>query len=52
MRRRRKILKKEKIILNFTNNKKNDGFGSQYLNLIWDIIYCEIHNLNFFYTHF
>lgn len=36
----------------YTSNKRKDGFGARYQNLIWDIIYCELKDLKYFYTPF
>ena len=33
-----------------TNEIKNDGFGSQYQNIIWSIIYCELKGYDFYYS--
>jgi hypothetical protein len=38
--------------MNSTNCKRNDGFGSQYQNIIWAIMYSEKMGLNFYYTPF
>ena len=37
---------------NYTNNIRRDGFGAQLQNVIWDIIYCELNDLNFYYSPF
>jgi len=38
--------------MNVTNCVRGDGFGAQYQNIIWAIIYAEQHNYNFYYTPF
>ena len=35
-----------------TNCVRGDGFGGQYQNIIWAIIYSELNNYNFYYTPF
>ena len=33
-----------------TNCVRGDGFGAQYQNIIWAIIYSELNNYNFYLT--
>jgi hypothetical protein len=35
-----------------TNCVRGDGFGAQYQNIIWAILYAELHNHEFYYTPF
>jgi hypothetical protein len=35
-----------------TNCVRGDGFGAQYQNIIWAILYAEINNYDFYYTPF
>jgi hypothetical protein len=39
---------KEKVYI--TSNTRNDGFGAQYQNIIYDILYAEANNYNYVYT--
>ena len=36
----------------YTNRYRLDGFGAQFQNIIYDVIYAELQNQEFFYTPF
>jgi hypothetical protein len=38
--------------MNVTNCDRKDGFGAQYYNIIWAILYAELHGHKFYYTPF
>lgn len=35
----------------FTNDQREDGFGAQYQNILWSILYAELHDGTFLYSH-
>ena len=38
--------------LYYSNMKETDGFGAQYIKIIYSYIYCKLRNLNFLYRPF